>query len=82
MNWFTITAMNISAGNEIEIVFNGLKEKVPRNTTIIDLINQLNERDVGLIVEHNNKFVYPQKYSTTVLSDGDKVEFINPDFGG
>ena len=45
-------------------------------------INRQNEHDVGLIVEHNNRFVYPQKYSTTVLSDGDKVEFINPDFGG
>ena len=45
MNWFTITAMNMSAGNEIEIVFNGLKEKVPGNATIIDLINQQNEHE-------------------------------------
>ena len=82
MGWFTITAMNTSAGKAIEIIFNGLKEKVPEHTTIIDLINRQNEHDVGLIVEHNNRFVYPQKYSTTVLSDGDKVEFINPDFGG
>ncbi len=72
----------MSNGKEIEITFNGLKEKVPRNTTITDLIKQNNEHDKGLIVEHNNKFVYPQKYTITVLSDGDKVEFINPDFGG
>jgi len=37
---------------------------------------------VGLIVEVNNRFVFPGDYGKTFLSEGDKVEFINPDFGG
>jgi hypothetical protein len=43
--WFTITAMNMSAGKEIEIIFNRLKERIPENTTIIDLINRNNEHE-------------------------------------
>ena len=67
---------------KIEIIFNGVKEVVPENTTITYLIELTKEKDSGLIVEHNNRFVFPQKYLETVLSNGDKVEFINPDFGG
>jgi thiamine biosynthesis protein ThiS len=69
-------------GRKIEITFNGMKEMVPENTTITDLIKLMKEKDSGLIVELNNRFVFPQKYQKAVLSDGDKVEFINPDFGG
>ncbi|MDD5010072.1 MAG: sulfur carrier protein ThiS [Syntrophorhabdaceae bacterium] len=69
-------------GRKIEITFNGMKEMVPENTTITDLIKLMKEKDSGLIVELNNRFVFPQKYPEAVLSDGDKVEFINPDFGG
>jgi thiamine biosynthesis protein ThiS len=69
-------------GRKIEITFNGMKEMVPENATIADLIKLTKEKDSGLIVELNNRFVFPQKYPEAVLSDGDKVEFINPDFGG
>ena len=66
----------------IEIIFNGIKEKVPANATIADLIALTEEKDSGLVVELNYRFVFPQKYQETILSEGDKVEFINPDFGG
>jgi len=66
----------------IGIILNGMKEKVPANATIADLIELTNEKDAGLIVELNNRFVFPQKYPEAVLSEGDKIEFINPDFGG
>ena len=69
-------------GRKIEITFNGMKEMVPENATIADLIKLTKEKDSGLIVELNNCFVFPQKYPEALLSDGDKVEFINPDFGG
>ncbi|TRZ51927.1 sulfur carrier protein ThiS [bacterium] len=67
---------------EIQIIFNGRKETVPENTTIADLIVKTKEKDGGLIVEHNNKFIFQRQYEMTVLTDGDKVEFINPEFGG
>ena len=69
-------------GRKIRITLNGFSEMVPENITISDLIDRFEENDADLIVEHNGQFVYPQKYSTTVASEGDRVEFINPNFGG
>lgn len=40
------------------------------------------ERDRSLIVEVNRRFIFPGDYGKTFLSEGDTVEFINPDFGG
>ncbi|MBA4418631.1 MAG: thiamine biosynthesis protein ThiS [Syntrophus sp. (in: bacteria)] len=67
---------------EIEVILNGTKEKVPVDTTISQLLVLENERDKHVVVELNNKYVFLQKYETTVVSDGDRIEFINPDFGG
>ncbi|MDM8549833.1 MoaD/ThiS family protein [Desulfobacterales bacterium HSG2] len=64
------------------IIVNGFKEKVPVNSSISFLIAHFKEGDADLIVEHNGRFVYPDKYSAVVVSEGDSVEFINPNFGG
>jgi len=66
----------------IEITVNGMKEKVPQGSTIKDLIEHFKEEDIHLIVEMNGSFVYPQDYSKIVVSEGDRIEFINPSFGG
>ena len=67
---------------EIEIVLNGIKEKVYSGVTIADLLSRNGEKDKHLIVECNNRYVHSHAYPSTVLHDGDKLEFINPDFGG
>ena len=79
--WFTIATANMGPP-EIEITFNGMKEKVPSGTTISDLIRHAGEMDKHLVVERNNRFVHGCAYTSTTLNDGDRVEFINPDFGG
>jgi thiamine biosynthesis protein ThiS len=66
----------------IEVIINGLKETVSENVTITQLIVRFKEGDVDLIVEHNGRFVYPRKYEELALSAGDRIEFINPNFGG
>ncbi len=66
----------------IRIVVNGFEEAVPESTTIEDLIRRFEEGDVDLIVEHNGRFVYPRQYATIHVAAGDRVEFINPNFGG
>lgn len=71
-----------AARKEMEILYNGVQEEIPPDTTISDLVEEAHERDIGLIVELNNRFIFPQDYGKTFLSEGDKVEFINPDFGG
>jgi thiamine biosynthesis protein ThiS len=67
---------------QIDIVLNGLKEQVPAGTTIAGLIKMSGEEDKHLVVERNNRFIHSQAYPTTAVEEGDKIEFINPDFGG
>lgn len=66
----------------IEIIVNGMKEKFKTGTTVADVILHVGENDKGLIVERNNRFVHPHAYASTTLYDGDRIELINPDFGG
>lgn len=66
----------------IEVIINGLKETLAENTTISQLIVGYKEGDVDLIVEHNGRFVYPRKYEEIILLNDDRIEFVNPNFGG
>ncbi len=71
-----------SMGDMITIILNGFEEKVPSNSTIAAIIELFEERDAHLIVEHNGRFVYPKDYGLVTVKNGDRVEFINPSFGG
>lgn len=66
----------------IHITLNGFQETVPEKITIAGLIERFKEGDWHLIVEHNGRFVYPENYATTIVVDGDRIECINPNFGG
>jgi thiamine biosynthesis protein ThiS len=66
----------------IEIILNGIAEKVQADTDIARLLADSGEKDAHLIVEVNNRFIFPQQYHDTPIRPGDKVEFIHPDFGG
>lgn len=66
----------------IEITVNGFEETVPEHATIAQLILLFKEEDKDLLVEHNGRFIHPRRYGEVVLSRGDRIEFINPNFGG
>jgi thiamine biosynthesis protein ThiS len=66
----------------IEVIVNGIKETLAENTTISQLIVGYKEGDVDLIVERNGRFVYPRNYAEIILLNDDRIEFINPNFGG
>ena len=66
----------------IEIITNDLPQKVPANRSLEFLIRYLEEADPDLIVELNGRFVYPRDYATTIVNQGDRLELINPNFGG
>jgi len=67
---------------KINIIVNGFEEEVLENTSIKDLILLFKEGDTDLIVEYNGRFVYPAQYAGLNVQEGDRVEFINPNFGG
>ena len=66
----------------ITITVNGFDERLPAGIDLERLIAHLKEGDTDLIVEHNGRFVYPKDYPLTELVPGDRVELINPNFGG
>jgi len=66
----------------MEIELNGLKETIPENISITDLIDLFKEGDPDLIVEVNNRYIFPKKYKTTMIKEDDVIEFINPNLGG
>ena len=67
---------------QIEIIVNGDRERVPPGSTISGLIERFEEGDTHLIVQRNGRCVYPQEYAGTVVAPGDRIEFIHPAFGG
>ncbi len=68
--------------DQIEVVINGFKEKVPVGSTVGDLIRRLHESDPHLVVEHNGRLVTSANWDKKVVHAGDKLEFIHPCFGG
>jgi thiamine biosynthesis protein ThiS len=68
--------------DDIQITINGMTETVPAQSCIEALIARFEEGDPDLIVEHNGRFVFAQEYPTRTVSPGDRIEFINPNFGG
>lgn len=67
---------------QIVIRINDLPEQVPAGSNLETLIHLFNERDSDLIVELNGRFIYSRDYATTIVSAGDEIEFLNPNFGG
>ena len=66
----------------ITILLNDLPQQVPANSSLEALIRDLGEADPDLIVELNGRFVYPRDYASIIISVGDQLELINPNFGG
>jgi thiamine biosynthesis protein ThiS len=66
----------------VEIKVNDRSEKVPAHSSLGDLIRRFGEDDPHLIVELNGRFVYPREYASTSVEENDRIEFINPNFGG
>lgn len=67
---------------DMEIVVNGMREAVPRGSTMASLIDLFDEAHPELIAELNGRFVHPRDYAATEVGPGDRVEFINAAFGG
>jgi len=68
--------------NLIDILVNDIPERVPAGSNVQSLIERFDETDPHLIVELNGRFVYSQTYGVTIVKEADRLEFINPNFGG
>lgn len=73
---------NEKTPRHIKIIINGFPELVRENASISELIILYREGDADLIVEHNGVFVRPARYESARVLPEDRLEFINPNFGG
>ncbi len=64
------------------IIFNGEKKFLRVNTTLKDILIEVEERFKPFAVAVNQHFVSQIHYATTLLKDGDEVEIITPMQGG
>ena len=68
--------------DDIIITLNDIPERVPVDSSLEDVIKLFGEADPDLIVELNGRFIYPRAYAGKIIQNGDRIELINPNFGG
>ncbi len=66
----------------MQVFVNGFPEEMENGATVAGAIERWEEHDMNLIVELNHRFVHRDRYRSTVLKEGDRLELINPAFGG
>jgi thiamine biosynthesis protein ThiS len=67
---------------KIKKILNGFREEVPPRSSITGLIKQFKELDSHMLVELNGRFIYNNQYPVIIVTENDRVEFINPNLGG
>ena len=74
--------MNQENLSKIEILLNGKKTYLDRDTTIVILLKELNIKNKTFAIELNNKVVPKSLYTKTFLKGKDKVEIVDFIGGG
>jgi sulfur carrier protein len=68
---------------QLRFTFNGFPEEIEGSELVVqDLLDRTNEDDPAVIVELNGRFIYRKDFKSAKISEGDRVEFIHPSFGG
>jgi len=67
---------------DIEITVNGDTRRVPRGTTVADLVAELGLSDRRVAVERNRDVVPRAEHERAVLATGDKLEVVSFVGGG
>jgi len=66
----------------ITIKINGIEKKIPKNSTIKDLLSSLEVLDKTMAVAVNMKIIKKDKWDKYTLNEGDKIEALNFIGGG
>jgi sulfur carrier protein len=74
--------VNSNESRPVKIVFNGEPRETPENTTIADLLEQLNLASRHVAVEVNLKVVPRGRHAEHVLREGDRLEVVSLVGGG
>jgi len=66
----------------MQFIINGETKEVQDVSTVSDLLSAFNLQNKILVVELNRTIIEKEKYSDTLLSDGDKIEIVHFVGGG
>jgi len=67
----------------LKVIINGFEMEIPEGTTIMRLLDIINEPlKPDMIVEVNRRFIHSKLYESTMLRAGDSAEVIHLDIGG
>jgi sulfur carrier protein len=81
--WYETLLASLAGESNLKFMFNGFPEEIAGNgLTVRELLDRTREDAPAVIVEINGRFVYRRDFETTTISEGDRVEFIHPSFGG
>jgi len=67
---------------EVEILLNGELRKVPGSTFLATLLEELHLDPNRVAVEYNRKLLRREKWESTLLADGDRIEIVHFVGGG
>jgi sulfur carrier protein len=65
-----------------DVWINGEATSVPPNRSVAELVSEYSDRQTGIAVAVNQAVLTRDEWSTTVLTDGDRVEIVSAVQGG
>ena len=60
----------------VQIHVNGQTRELPENTSVLELLEQLDLKPPRVAVERNEKMVRRASFAEAVLAEGDRVEIV------
>ncbi len=60
----------------MKVKINGKVEDIDENMSVLDLLKTRNVEPRMVAVEVNSKMIEREEYATTVLKEGDEIEFL------
>ncbi len=66
----------------MKIVLNGKDHALENPVSIEGLLQSIHLAGKPVVVEHNQKALFPREYNATILEEGDRVEIVTIAAGG
>jgi len=60
----------------MKVKVNGKVEEIEENMSVLDLLKSKNVEPRMVAVEVNSRMIEREEYATTVLKEGDEIEFL------
>lgn len=66
----------------MKIILNGKEHALDNPINVEELLTSIHLAGKPVVVEHNQKALFPREYTATMLEEGDRVEIVTIAAGG